>query len=560
MRPLLPIVATFLAALLSGCQRPAPSSDQSGPDSSARELFRDIAASSGLAFTHANGAKGQFHMPEIMGAGAALFDIDGDGDLDAFLVQSRGPSKLFRNDLTPGAAPRFTDITAGSGIDYDGFGMGAAAGDADQDGRPDLLVTGWGETRLYRNLGEGRFARVPQSFPGVWSTSASFFDYDRDGRLDLIVLTYVNFSAANNKRCQAPSGEPDYCTPRAYSPAASRLYRNESGPAGIRFTDVTSQAGIDKVLGPGLGVTATDLNADGWPDLFVANDTAQNHVWINQKDGTFRELGVESGAAYSEDGLAKAGMGVAAGDYDQDGDTDLYVVNLMREGATLFRNDGVSPQGWPMFLDVTRQAGLYQTTFPFTGFGTEWFDYDNDGQLDLFMANGAVTLREEQRGDATPFKERNLLLRNLGQGRFADVTPQAGPALQLVEVSRGAAFGDVDNDGDVDILVTNNNGAPRLLENLAQPSGWISIRLTGAVAEGALVTLYREDLRPLVRRAHSDSSYCSASDLRVHFGLGDKTVIGAIEVQWPGGTRERWTGVTPQRIVTLQAGSGIRQR
>ena len=497
-------------------------------------------------------------MPEIMGAGAAVFDMDGDGDLDVLLVQSQGPSHLFRNELVPGGRLRFTDVSGSSGLDYDGYGMGVATGDVDADGRPDVLLTGWGKTKLYRNLGGGRFAAVPQEFPPVWSTSASFTDYDRDGRLDLVILSYVNFSAANNKRCQAPSGEPDYCTPRAYSPIASRLYRNESRGGAIRFADVTKTAGIDQALGPGLGVAAADFNADGWPDLFVANDTAQNHLWINLRNGKFREVGIEAGAAYSEDGLAKAGMGVAAGDYDQDGDLDLYVVNLMREGATLFRHEGVSPDGWPMFLDVTRQSGLYQLTFPYTGFGTEWFDYDNDGTLDLFIANGAVTLREEQRGQPTPYKEKNLLLRNLGNGRFENVSATAGPALALEEVSRGAAFGDLDNDGDIDIVVTNNNGPVRLLENVSPPRHWVAFQLEGPVVDGAMVTLYREDLRPLVRRAHSDSSYCSASDMRVYFGLGDKPVMESVEVRWPSGRRDVWPAkkLTPGRIHRLRSGTG----
>lgn len=514
----------------------------------------------GLIFQHENGATGEFYMPEIMGAGAAMLDFDNDGDLDIFLVQSKGSSRLYRNELMPGGALKFADVSAASGIDYDGYGMGAATGDIDNDGRVDLLVTGWGKTRLYRNLGDGRFAPVPAVFPPTWSTSASFFDYDRDGRLDLIVLSYVDFSTAINKKCQAPTGEADYCTPRAYSPVSARLYHNETTPKDeVRLVDVTAKSGIDRALGPGLGVVALDLNADGWPDLFIANDTAQNHLWINQRNGTFREAGIEAGVGYSEDGLAKAGMGVAAGDYDQDGSDDLFVLNLMREGATLLRNDGAAPSGLPSFVDVSRASGIYQATFAFTGFGTGWIDYDNDGQLDLFLANGAVTLREEQRGKPRPFQEKNLMLRN-DRGKFTDVSAKSGSVFDLAEVSRGAAFGDLDNDGDIDIVVTNNQGPARLYRNDSPPTGWLSVRLEGKTANrsaiGARVTVFREDLRPLVRHVHSDTSYCSANDLRVHFGLGDKAGVDAIEVNWPDGRIERWIKPAVRTVLRLGEGEG----
>jgi len=524
-----------------------------------KPIFRDVAADAGLRFTHATDETGEFLMPEIMGAGVAVFDMDRDGDLDVYFVQSAGPGKLYRNELVPSGTMKFTDATAGSGIAYAGYGMGAATGDIDNDGDLDLLITGWGSRALYRNEGGGKFRELPFPAPPVahqWGTSASFFDYDRDGKLDLVVLSYVNFSRGGNKTCQAPTGERDYCTPRAYSPMAARLYRNTGG--GV-FADVTAQSGIDRALGPGLGVSALDLNADGWPDLFVANDTAQNHIWINQRNGTFREHGVESGAAYSEDGVAKAGMGVAAGDYDQDGDDDLFVVNLMREGATLFRNDTQTAGGGiPVFLDVARSSGVYPATFAYTGFGTDFFDYDNDGSLDLFIANGAVTLREDRRGERRPFAETNLLLRGDGRGKFSDVSKLAGPEFAKPGIARGAAFGDLDNDGDQDIVVTYNGGDARLLSNESAATGWVAVELEAPVTFGAKATLFREDLRPLVRRVHTDSSYCSASASRVHFGLGDKAGIGSIEVEWPDGTRESWTGLSPNRLHALRKRMGLR--
>ena len=543
------IAATLI--LLTACTSRTPV-DTPAP----HDLFQQNNA--GLDFTHHSGADGKFYMTEIMGAGVALFDYDNDGDLDVFLVQSVGECKLFRNEFVPGGVLRFTDVTAPSGIAFRGYGMGAATGDYNNDGFTDLLVTGYNSRALYRNNGNGTFTEVPFPQPaGVWSTSASFFDYDRDGQLDLIILSYVNFSEAANKFCRAPTGEPDYCTPRAYTPVAARLYHNDGGD---KFTDVTDKAGINRALGPGLGVAAADLNGDGWPDLFVANDTAQNHVWINQRDGTFKEAGLESGAAFSEDGLAKAGMGVAIGDFDGDGNEDLFVVNLMREGATLLRKHGVSPQGLPIFVDVTRESGLFTITFPFTGFGTGWFDYDNDGRLDLFIANGAVTLREEQRGQPAPYKERSLLIHNL-DGKFTDVTAQAGKALEPLEVTRGAAFGDIDNDGAVDIVITTNNGPARLLLNRAPKAAWLEVRLEGngkvnREGLGARVALIRDGQPKLVRRVHTDSSYCSAGDRRVHFGLGSHPAIRRIEVEWPDGLREWWEGPSANRLVTLAHGRG----
>ncbi len=537
--------------LLTGCG----ARKQAG-EPSASELFRE--EETGLSFTHHNGASGKFFMTEIMGAGVALFDYDNDGDLDVFLVQSVGESKLFRNELVPTGKLHFTDVTAQSGIVFRGYGMGVATGDYNNDGFEDLLVTGYNSRALYRNNGNGTFTQVDlPPAPRVWSTSASFFDYDRDGRLDLIVLSYVNFSETVNKSCQAATGEPDYCTPRAYAPVSARLYHNDGGD---RFSDVTAASGINQALGPGLGVAAADLNDDGWPDLFIANDTAANHVWINRRNGTFREVGLESGAAYSEDGLAKAGMGVAIGDADGDGREDIFVVNLMREGATLYRKDRVLPEGTPFFVDVTRLSRLYTITFPFTGFGTEWLDYDNDGLLDLFVANGAVTLREEQRGQAAPYKEKNLLIHN-ESGKFTDVTAHAGQVFQLLEVTRGAAFGDLNNDGRVDIVITNNNGPARLLLNHSTAAAWLEVLLEGngkmnRDAIGARVTVHRDGLPDLVRRVHTDSSYCSASDRRVHFGLGNKPAIRGIEVTWPDGSVEHWDAPAANRVVRLIRGTG----
>lgn len=549
-----PSLAALLLLGLTGCSQP-----EATPAPAASPIqFRDIAAETGLRFVHQNGAAGQYYMPEIMGAGAALLDYDGDGDLDVFLVQggsvaspaSGSGNRLFRNELIPGGKMQFTDVTDAAGLALKAYGMGAATGDFDNDGRIDLLVTNFGANVLYRNRGDGTFEDVTAQSPGVrkadtWSSSASFFDYDRDGWQDLVILSYVDFTIQNNKKCSAPTGEPDYCTPVVYRPVAARLFHNERG----RFVDVTAKAGLDQAKGPGLGVEAIDANGDGWLDLFVANDTAANHLWINQKDGTFKESALALGTAYSEDGLAKAGMGVASGDYDADGRDDLLVLNLMREGATLFHAE---PSG---YRDVSMATRIHALTFAYTGFGVGWLDADNDGWLDLFLAHGAVTQREDQRGQPFPFKERNLILRNPGAGAaFVDVTGGAGEALKLLEVTRGAAFGDIDNDGRVDILITNNQGPARLLLNQSKAAAWVKIAFSGpGLGIGSRVGLEREGAPTLWRRVHTDGSYASASSPIVHFGLGGSTPK-RIQVIGPDGHLSQHPIPRPYQMVTIPTG------
>ncbi|MFM8394653.1 MAG: FG-GAP repeat domain-containing protein, partial [Acidobacteriota bacterium] len=381
-------------------------------------LFRDATVAVGLDFEHDPGESGQFHMPEIMGSGGALFDYDGDGDLDLFLVQGMDPGprkpsslppgpkpaaarrrtkpghRLYRNELIPSGRLSLTDVSIQAGVNRTSYGMGAAVGDIDSDGDQDLLVTGYGPDFLFRNNGNGTFTESGQK-AGIadprWSTSAAFLDFDRDGDLDLYVTNYVDFTVAGNKRCTSSTGEIDYCTPAAYRPVPDILYRNDGGG---NFTDVTSQTKIGTVAGPGLGVTAADFDGDGWVDIYVANDGAANLLWINQKDGTFAENGLLSGSAYAMSGIPRAGMGATAGDFDNDGDPDILVTNLSREGFTLFRNNGRA-----LFDDYSDQVDLTRSSFRSTGFGVGWFDYDNDGWLDLFAANGAVTIVEKLKGE-----------------------------------------------------------------------------------------------------------------------------------------------------------------
>jgi len=530
--------AALVAVLLSGCAERASKTPANG-------WFTEIALQAGIEFRHDPGLKGEFHMPEIMGAGCALADTDIDGDLDVVLVQSSGgPHELFRNDLIPSGRLHFTKLDGALG-GAKGYGMGVATGDFDGDGLTDLFISQFGNDLLLRNAGANRFSDATTR-AGVgdarWSTSSVFLDYDRDGRLDLFVLHYVDFTYRNHIRCSTPAGLPDYCTPRAYHPVAAALYRNEGDG---RFRDVSASAGITSARGPGLGVAVIDANDDSWPDLFVANDSMANLLWINNKNGTFREEGLLSGAALSEDGIAKAGMGVAAADYDADGDEDLLVLNLKHEGASVFRRDRPG-----QFTDASLSTGVRSATYPFTGFGVGWFDFDHDGRIDLFVANGSVT-RDGPNLDS--FRQRNQILQGREGNAFADVTAGAGAAMQLEEVSRGAAFGDIDNDGDIDILVSNNNGPARLLRNDQGPAGhWLLLDIQPS--DGAVVRLDRQGAPPLVRRSRRDGSYLSSSDPRVHFGLGAATRYEGIIVTWPDGHRQRLPGGETNRVLQIKKG------
>jgi hypothetical protein len=536
-------------------------------------IFRDVAAQSGLNFHHFNFSAGRYLMPEIMGAGVGLIDYDNDGDLDIYLVQgthldragkplfppppgARPGNRLFKNLLSETGELRFIDVTQKAGVGHIGYGMGVAVGDYDNDGLQDLYVTNFGHNVLYHNNGDGTFTDVTRE-AGVgdprWSTSAAWLDFDGDGLLDLFVCNYVDFTVEGNRGCFSPAGEPDYCTPKMYRAIPSRLFRNLGNG---KFEDVSESSGINSSYGPALGVVCADFNGDGRPDIYVANDTAANRLWLNQGDGTFREAALDMGVAYSLDGLAKAGMGVTLADVENNGGQMLLVTNLTREGVTVFRGDARG-----QFDDVTAQSGLLQPTFGYTGFGAQWFDYDNDGRLDLFIANGGVTIPGSGRHGRSPYSQRNQLFHNEGRGRFREVSPLAGPAFQIAEVGRAAAFGDIDNDGALDIVVTNNNGPVRLLRNLAQKRGhWLIVKLESPgrnrFAIGARVAVTRPGQDPLWRRVHTDSSYLSAGDVRVHFGLGDKPEIDAVLVHWPDGSKERFEGIKPDRVAPVRKDSG----
>jgi hypothetical protein len=532
-------------------------------------LFIEGARAAGLDFAYFNGMSGEHYFNEVMGGGAALFDYDNDGDLDVYLVQGHmlGPSahsesltdRLYRNDLEVGSDGirrlQFTDVTGESRIESYGYGMGVTAGDYDNDGWIDLYVTNFTSNVLLRNRGDGTFEDTTEASganDGRWSVAAVFLDFDRDGWLDLYVGNYVDFSLAAHTPCPRPSGALTYCGPGAYRPLPDSLFRNRGDGT---FEDVSGSSGIRSEVGTGLGAVAADLDADGWIDLYVANDLMSNQLWINRHDGTFENRALLAGVAVNQDGQPEASMGVDAGDFDGDGDADLVLTHLNQETNTLYVNDG---QG--LFEDVSTLSGLGLASLKYTGFGTSWFDYDNDGWLDLLVVNGAVVGMDSliREGDLYPLHQTNQLFRNVGGERFEEVTAEAGSLFSTSEVSRGAAFGDVDNDGDTDVLIVNSNAPVRLLLNQAGTgTPWLGLRIVGAGRDmlGAEVVVRREGAPLLWRRVHADGSYASASDPRVLVGTGAAAVT-AVEVRWPDGTVEEWSEVEAGRYQTLVQGEG----
>ena len=589
MKPALP--ALLLTGALSACggETPVGTALRSGAppasdgaaaiDETGRDAwFTERAAAAGLDFTHSNGMSGRYYFPEMIPAGAGLLDYDNDGDLDVYLVQGRllgdDPNRsdgsppaaahrqggrLFRNDLRVEAdgtrSVRFTDVTEGSEIEARGYGMGVATGDFTNDGCTDIYLTNLGPNQLFRNDCDGTFTDVSESSGaegGGWSVSAAFVDYDRDGWLDLYVGNYVQYSIETDRPCTGLAGRRDYCTPEVYAPQADRLYRNRGDG---RFTDETVTALPGASFGPALGVSTADFDGDGWIDVYVANDVHANLLWINQRDGTFRERGLVSGAALSGDGVEEASMGVDAGDFDNDGDFDLFMTHLPTEGNNLYENDGTG-----FFEDVSIRTGLGPASHGRTGFGTAWFDVDNDGWLDLLAVNGAIEAIDGRGDDPLPYDETDLLFRNLRNGRFEDVTARAGATFRRSEISRGAAFGDIDNDGDTDVVVSNNSGPARLLFNeVGDRSHWLGLRLLGSGTQrdmlGARVAVIRAG-ETRWRHVRTDGSYASAHDPRVLVGLGPSSESPRVRVTWSSGRVEEWRNLSVDRYTTLTEGQG----
>ena len=533
------------------------------PDRAPVPVFRDVARAAGLDFVHVNGASDQRFLPEVLGPGGLFLDIDNDGWLDVFLadggsiadarVADRARHRLYRNR----GNGTFEDITASSGIRRRGYGMGACAGDYDNDGLIDLYLTNVGPNQLYRNAGHGRFTEVPNAGGAEgreWSTSCAFLDIDRDGDLDLFVANYVDATSGRNPFCgiEGPPPVRDYCHPLMYPPLHSTVYRNAAGKS---FEDVSVSSGVAALRGNGLGVAVTDVDDDGWPDVFVANDAMPNFLFRNNADGTFRNVAGLAGVAVTPDGKVKAGMGTAFGDFDGTGRLGLIVTNHEAEMHSLFRS-----LGGTLFSDITVPSGVGPPTRPYVGFGVVFFDDDNDGDLDIAIANGHVMAHAALLRGGGTFAQRNLLMRNNG-GRFENVTDHAGPGFATELVSRGLAAGDIDNDGDLDLLVTNNGGGVNLLLNEGTPgTNALLVRVIGTTSNrsgiGTRLTLTAGGRRQ-VREVQSGSSYLSQNDLRAQFGLGSATRVEHLQIGWPSGVTDRLDDLPANQVITVREGKGV---
>jgi hypothetical protein len=518
---------------------------------------------SGIRWKHVSGKSAEHYLPETTGAGCAFIDYDNDGWMDIYLVNSGrcdffNPQTPLRNALYRNNRDgTFTDVTDKAGVLGGGYGQGVAVGDYDGDGLPDLYVTQYGRNILYHNNGDGTFMDVTDkagvAAPG-WSSSAVWFDYDNDGKLDLFVCNFVEFSKEKNKDCRTgEDAKRGYCIPHVYRPTASWLFHNNGDGT---FTDVSKSSGIADHLGKAWGVVATDINNDGLMDLFVANDTVANFLFANRGGGKFDEIGEPAGVAYSADGRPRSGMGVDSADFDQDGWMDLFVANVDREMYSLYRNNHDET-----FDDRAAETGIADATRLMSGWGLKFFDFDNDGELDLFLANGNPDDLIEQIHPQVKYEEPPLLFQGTGK-TFRDISRQSGPIFQQALSARGMAIGDFDNDGAIDVLISVNNGAPVLLRNNAGAQNhWLGIRLVGtksnADAIGARITYQAQDLKRS-RMKVGGGSYLSSHDPRVVLGIGKRTKLDWIEIKWPlpGGKTERFTDLPVDRYITIVEGQG----
>jgi hypothetical protein len=523
--------------------------------------FRDVTAAAGVRFLHNHGNSGKKWLPETMGAGCAFFDADTDGWPDILLINGkdwlprgrRTTHKLYRN----GHDGTFTDITPGSGLDVEMYGLGVAAGDYDNDGRVDVYITALEGDRLFYNEGGGKFRDVTEQ-AGIrnanFGSSAAWLDYDRDGRLDLFVANYVEWSPAKDLFCSLDGAVKSYCTPESYRGAASKLYRNLGGG---RFADVSRAAGVADPASKSLGVALLDFDSDGWIDLFVANDTQPNKLYRNRGNGAFEEIGIAAGVAYGEDGVARGAMGVDAADYDRSGRPHLLVGNFSNQMLALYHNEGKN-----LFVDEAPRSAVGRASLLSLTFGAFFFDYDLDGLLDIFCANGHLDAEIERVQPKVRHRQPPLLFRNLSKGRFEDSSAAAGSDFVKPRLARGAAYADYDLDGDLDILLTNNGGPAVLFRNEGgNRNGWLRVKLEGARSNrnaiGAVVRV-RSASGTQWRMVHSGSSYCSQSETALTFGVGSDPKIDALEVQWPGGALERFTPPAINRAITLVEGKGGR--
>lgn len=536
------------------------------PPSHKSFAFTDVTLESGLDFVHHNGAAGEFVLLEIMGPGGAFLDYDGDGWLDVYCVQGgwygRGDadriSRLYRSSgADERGAVRFTDLTLASGAGVPAYGMGCAVADYDNDGHPDIFVTRVGADVLLRNRGDGSFEDVSAGIGLAgdgYSSSAAWLDYDRDGYLDLYVAQYTELTPESQAPCNDFLGHRDYCDPSATPQTRDYLFKNLGGE---RLADVSLQTGIALRRGYGLAVACSDFDSDGWVDIYVANDQSPAFLWKNRGDGTFVEVGAQAGCAYNGHGVAIAGMGIVAEDLDGDSDMDLFVTNIRQFSHLFLRNEG------RMFTDVGHRWGEVRWMVPYTGFGAVAIDQDHDGRLELFVANGAVSRDRSTQVYERAYAEPNQFLRRDASGRFVSAQEELPPDVAEPAVSRGLAYGDYDNDGDMDLLVFRNNARPQLLRNDRTGAGnWLMVLPVDARGLGPVLNArvrIEAGERSLVRECRVHESYLASTDPRVHFGLGDLERVDRVAIAWPDGEVEWFGGTSANRVLALQRGTGSRE-
>ena len=523
--------------------------------------FRDVTAQAGIQFRHNNGAFGKKYLPETMGPGCAFLDYDNDGWTDILLVNgenwpgragSASTMKLYHNNHDG----TFTDVTRRAGLAVSMFGMGLAVGDYDNDGFDDLFITAVGQSHLFHNNGNGTFTDVTKA-AGLWgpnefSTSAAWVDYDRDGKLDLVVGNYVQWSEKSDLYCTIDGAHKSYCTPESYKGASARLWHNLGGG---KFEDVSQKANFYDPTSKTLGVAILDYNNDGWPDILLANDTQPNKLYLNKQNGTFEEKGVSAGIGFSEDGVARAGMGVDAADYDRSGHASIVITNFANQMLSLYHNEGSG-----LFVDEAPRSEVGRATLVTLGFGCFFFDYDNDGWQDIFVADGHIEDAIESVQKRVRYAEPPHLFRNLGGGKFEEVTQSLGAAFSSPKVARGAAYADINNDGALDVLVTTNGGRAYLFRSEGGTNHSLRVKLAGVKSN-------RDGIGAVVRVAsgkdqqwqmvHSGSSYLSQSELVLTFGLGDATKADSVEVEWPSGQRDKVANLAAGATVTIQEGKGV---
>ncbi|HVI09215.1 MAG TPA: CRTAC1 family protein [Candidatus Binatia bacterium] len=524
--------------------------------------FTDITARAGIRYTHNNGAFGKKWLPETMGPGCAFIDYDNDGYPDILLINGDDfPGHAHGGATTPklyhnNGNGTFTDVTEKAGLAIPMFGMGAAVGDYDNDGFDDIFITALGQSHLFHNNGNGTFTETTKSAgmfgPNEFSSSAAWVDYDRDGKLDLLVANYVQWSEPGDLYCTLDGSHKSYCTPESYKGTSVRLWHNLG--AG-KFEDATQKAGLGDPTSKGLGIAILDANSDGWPDILIANDTQPNKLYLNKKDGTFEERGVAAGIGFSEDGVARAGMGVDAADYDRSGHASVIITNFANQMVSLYHNEGNG-----LFVDEAPQSEVGRATLVTLGFGCFFFDYDNDGWPDIFVADGHIEDAIEKVQKRVSYAEPPHLFRNLGGGKFQEVTAAMGPAFAKARVARGAAYADIDNDGFLDVLMTTNAGPAVLFHNEGGTNHSLRIKLAGTKSNrdgiGAVVRVTSGSDKQ-TKMLRSGSSYLSQSELALTFGLASQTKADSIQIEWPSGQIDRLSNVNAGQTITVQEAKGI---